>query len=270
MFRSRIWTTTGLSTIWAAEALAQTVSAPPVARPDPPALPEIARAAPGGRPAGWTLATLPKQSLPVTDLRVERPDSSPPVGAGTAAEEPALALRVESRASYGALMHEWPQRPVPDAQWRLSWAWRLDRPLAAADLRAKAGDDAALKVCLMFDPPLSALPFGERARLQIARAVSGQPLPAATLCYVWDTQLPAGTELPNAHSARVRYLVLDGTASPVGTWQRHTRAVLADLQRAFGSEVAAPTPLIGIAVGADSDNTGGHSLGWVAALGWSR
>ena len=57
---------------------------------------------------------------------------------------------------------------------------------------------------------LDGLPLTERTLMRIARSVSGENLPSASLCYVWDATLPAGTLLPNAFSARVRYLVVNG------------------------------------------------------------
>ncbi len=170
------------------------------------------------------------------------------------------ALQVRTEASYGNLVHPW-QGPAGTLQWR----WRLDRGLVGADLRTREGDDVPLKVCLLVDMPLSAVPFGERAALSLARAVSGEPLPSATLCYVWDARLAAGTLLPNAYSARVRLLVVD-SGPPRPRWQSHQRDVAADFLRAFGHESAQVPPLTAVAIGGDADNTGGDSVGWIAGL----
>lgn len=198
-------------------------------------------------PAWRPIALPPSKGIPATVFTV----------AGTGAER---ALLVRTQASYGNLVHAW-QGPARMLRWR----WRLEQALPAADLRSKAGDDVALKVCLLFDMPLAALPFGERTALSLARAVSGEPLPSATLCYVWDTRLPPGTLLPNAYSARVRYLVLDSGPSRAG-WQVHERDVAADFLRAFGAESAQVPPLTAVAVGGDSDNTGGSSAGLINGL----
>ena len=160
--------------------------------------------------------------------------------------------------SYGNLVHELP--PGNPGRW-LSWRWRIDEANPRADLRTRDGDDAALKVCVLFDLPLDAVPFAERQLLRIARARSGEALPAATLCYVWDPRLPAGTLLDNAHSRRVRWLVLRGAGSPIATWQSERRDVQADFLRAFGDEARAAVPLQAIAVGADADNTKGQQPG---------
>lgn len=200
--------------------------------------------------AGWQVVGLPKQTLPMTRYGFAEQDGQP-------------AVRIEAEGSYGNLVHE--LAAAEAGRW-LQWRWKLDTPLAAADLRTKAGDDAALKVCALFDLPLEALGIVERAKMRMARAVSGQWLPAATLCYVWDPSLPAGTLLPNVHSPRLRWIVARGSGAPLRSWQAERHDLHADFLRAFGDEARTVPPLKAIALGADADNSGGRSLGWVAAV----
>lgn len=204
----------------------------------------------GPPPAPWQLRGLPQQKHPVTRFsRVELD------GHG--------ALRVQADASYGYLVHALP--PGSAARW-LSWRWRVDEFNARADLRTREGDDAALKVCVIFDLPLEAVPFAERQLLRLARARSGEPLPAATLCYVWDARLAAGTVLDNAYSRRVRWIVLRGADTGLSSWQSERRDLQADFLRAFGDESRSVPPVLAVAVGADADNTGGRSLAYLAGL----
>ncbi len=238
MFPSRTWTTTGLLTIWAASALAQP------AHQAPPLAPLAA--------APWRTVGLPGNKAPLTPMDITTLDGAP-------------ALRLRADASYASLVHDlngWVAGPQATLQWR----WRLDQPVAGADLRRKDADDAALKVCVMFDMPLARVPFVERSLLRLARAVSGEPLPGATVCYVWDTTLAQGTVLPNVYSARVRYLVLDGAASAPGQWRSHQRNIQADFARLFGAESTTVPPLQAVAVGADADNTGARSLAFIADI----
>lgn len=193
----------------------------------------------------WRVIGLPKQSMPLTRFSFESLDGRP-------------AVRIEAERSYGNLVQ------AVNRGRTLSWRWRLDLPLAGADLRSKAGDDAALKVCALFDLPLEALGLIERLKMQMARSVSGEWLPAATLCYVWDPTLPAGTLLPNAHSPRLRWIVARGDGTPLGVWVDERHDLHADFLRAFGDEARQVPPLKAIALGADADNSGGRSAGWVA------
>jgi Protein of unknown function (DUF3047) len=202
-------------------------------------------------PPPWREVLLPKQTLPKTRFELVDIDGT-------------RALRIESPASYGTLVHalDAPRAAVPV----LSWRWRLDRAVAGADLRQKAGDDAAVKVCVMFDHALDRVPFVERQQLRLARLLSGEPLPAATLCYAWDRLLPAGSVLPNAYTGRMRWMVLQGQGSPLGEWRSEQRDLRTDFLKAFGDEATELPRISAVLVGADADNSGGHGLAHVAGL----
>lgn len=205
-------------------------------------------------PAPWRSVGLPGGKIPPSTLDIAAIDGKP-------------VLRLRSDKSYGTLSHTLaPGTPPSTTPGLLRWRWRLDQPVATADLRTKVGDDAALKVCAMFDLPLERLSFVERSLMRLARAKSGEHLPAATLCYVWDPALTPGTLLPNAYTARVRYIVLNGAETPQGQWVSHTRTLRADFLRAFGQESPEVPPLLAIVVGADSDNTQGSSLAYIGDL----
>ncbi|MGL6109829.1 MAG: DUF3047 domain-containing protein, partial [Rubrivivax sp.] len=201
-------------------------------------------------PAPWRAAGLPQQKDAATRFEMVE-------------LEGLRVLRLQADSSYGNLLHA--LAPGDPGRW-LSWRWRVDQPNPRTDLRKKSGDDAAVKICVLFDLPLSALPFFERQLLQLARTRSRAPLPAATLCYVWDHQLPVGTELDNAYSRRVRMIVLRGQGTPLAAWQQERRDVHADFLRLFGDEASTVPPIAAIGVAADADNTQGRSLAYVADL----
>ncbi len=199
--------------------------------------------------AAWRPMGLPNSKVPLARFDVVPMDGK-------------NVLRLRTDKSYGSLVHKL-ERLVPTATTSLAWRWRLDQPLARADLQTKAGDDAALKVCVLFDMPTDGLSFSERALLGMARQVSGERLPAATLCYIWDAKLPVDTVIDNPFSARLKYWVVDGVS---GGWTSHRRNIRQDFLRAFGHESAAVPPIEAVAVGADSDNTGGTSLGFLGDI----
>lgn len=203
-------------------------------------------------PSPWQVVGVPKQAMPLTQFSLVELGGR-------------RVLRVEADRSYGNLVHALNAVPVPAAA-RLSWSWRVERPLSNADLRRKAGDDSAAKVCVFFDLALANIPFGERQLLRMARAAASDHLPGATVCYVWDQALPVDTTLSNAYTGRMRYLVLQSGPAPAGSWRQEQRDIAADFVRLFGAESAAVPPLLGVAIGADADNTGGRSLAFVADL----
>lgn len=205
----------------------------------------------GSTPAApWRVVGLPRQSKPFTRFSVVDLDGH-------------KALRVEADSSYGNLVH-----PLQDAitSAHLAWQWRMDEPNPQADLHQRQSEDIALKVCVMWDMPIEDVPFFERQVLRIARAHAAEPLPAATVCYVWDAHLPVGTQLDSPFTRRLRYIVLRSGSDPLHRWMVEQRDIVADFMTLFGSEAHGLPPLAGIAVGADTDNTHAHSLAHAADL----
>ena len=212
----------------------------------------------GAPPAPWRIAGLPgqgkssAQAVPTTRFDITPIDNR-------------QVLRVQTDASYGNLVHALPGIALAAGS-QLRWSWRLEQSLVDADLRQKRGDDSPLKVCLLFDMPLAKLSFIDRSVLSLARSVSGEKLPSATLCYVWDHLLPAGTLLINAYTSRVRMLVLGSGDKRLGQWVNHQRDIAADYKRAFGLDSDGLPALDGVLIGADSDNAGGQSLAYVGDI----
>jgi hypothetical protein len=210
--------------------------------------------------APWRVVGFPKASAQIPLTRFE-----------VATVQGERAIKVSTQASYGTLVHDLPRTPAG----RLQWRWRLDQALAGghreADIQTKAGDDAALKVCVMFDHPLAHVPFVERTKLRMARSLSGEDLPAATLCYVWDSVHPSGLLGANPYTARVRFITLQGQGASLAHWQTESRDVAADFAQLFADELPQGTALPhvrAVLIGADSDNTGSSSVGWVGAMRW--
>ena len=201
---------------------------------------------------GWRSAGLPAQEIPATRFEL-------------VALEGRHVLRVTADASYGTLVFDSPARRLAVGE-RLRWSWRLDQGLTRSDLRTRSGDDSPIKVCALFDMPLDAMSFAERSKLRLARALSGQALPSATLCYVWDRTLPVGTAIVNAHSARVRFIVASSGSAQPGQWMVQSHDLGADFMRSFGHEATTLPPLIALLIGADSDNTRERSLAYMGDL----
>ncbi len=203
-------------------------------------------------PAIWRTVGIPKGKVPLAQFDLVNLDGG-------------KVLRLATEKSYGTVVHE-VKNLTPTSTTTLKWRWRLDEPVINANLRVKTGDDVAIKVCVMYDMPTDDLPFSEKALLGIARTISGERLPAATLCYIWDTTLVSGVIIDNAYTKRVKFMVLDGKGSDkfLKTWKSHERNLAQDFIKAFGHETKTVPPMMAIVVGADSDNTSGSSLAYVS------
>ncbi len=209
----------------------------------------LAFGAPGATAqAPWHVVGLPKQTKPFTAFSVVDADGR-------------RAVRIEADASYGNLVHP---LKIEQPAFRLSWQWRVDDLIDAADLREKQGDDTAVKVCVFFDEPIERVSFVERQLLKVARSQTDEVVPTATVCYVWDAHLPVGTALDSPFTHRLRYKVLQSGTSRLHKWVSEKRDVAADFSELFGKESPEVPPVIGVAIGADADNTRGHSVALVA------
>ncbi len=203
-------------------------------------------------PAPWRVVAFPGGSKPVTKFSIEA------IGAER-------GLKVANDKSYGSALHEITPLVLGPGS-KLRWRWRLEQPLLLTDLKRREGDDAPVKLCAMFDMGLEKVGMMDRAMLSMARGRTTDPVPAATLCYVWDHLLPAGARLANAFTNRLRFIVMDSGEKQLGQWIGHERDLAADFVQAFGHETDVMPPLIGIAVGADADNTQSTSLAYMGDI----
>jgi len=200
----------------------------------------------GEAPSAWKFATLPRKE-PTKFSIVE-------LGG-------AHVLKVEADESYGNLVHGMHTQIGTGSV--IAWRWRVDKLVADADIKVRAGDDSAAKLCVFFAFDTDKLSLGERTRLSIAQSVTGESVPGETLCYVWDNKLPPDTGLINAFTKRIRFIVLESGSAKLGQWASARRNLAADYQRMFGDESEGKLPeVIGVAVSADADNTHGHGLSY--------
>lgn len=148
----------------------------------------------------------------------------------------------------------------------LRWRWRIKQPNEKSDLHNKQGDDFPARIYVFFDFDINRLPFFERLVVRIGRAIYGDRLPLAALCYVWDSNDPPGTTAWNPHTSRVRTIVASSGSDKAGQWVSVQRDVLTDYRKAFGDPVP---PITGVALATDSDDTGEHSIAWYGDIFFS-
>lgn len=200
-------------------------------------------------PAPWQYIALPERyAKPLTAIDIHPLDGK-------------KTLRLRADKSWGTVAHTW-----TGAAKTIEFQWRLDKPLPQASFKAKATEDAALKVCASFDMPAERIPVGERTLFKLAQFFSREQLPTATLCYVWASAEELGSIHNSPTTARVRYMALDTAASSLKTWKSHKRNLADDFLKAFGAESPSVPAVTAIIVGADADNTQDTSLGYVADI----
>jgi hypothetical protein len=143
-------------------------------------------------------------------------------------------------------------RPRQAANLLLQWEWKALNPIVNADNADGYTDDAPLRILVAFDGNKSKLPLKEKMTFEMANLISGQEMPYATLMYIWSGKSPVDTIITNAHTSRVKMIVVDSGWDNLGQWHKHQRDLAADYNRAYGE---APGEVIGIALLTDTDNT---------------
>jgi hypothetical protein len=87
----------------------------------------------------------------------------------------------------------------------------------------------------------------------MARALTVNGLPYASLLYVWLVGVPVDTVLHSPHTDRVRMIVVESGVQRAGEWITLRRNVLQDFRRAFGEE---PDDIVGVGLMTDYGDDG--------------
>jgi hypothetical protein len=209
--------------------------------------------APSELPAPWHLQPLPRAAA--SDIRLVGDNGS-------------TVLQARASNSAGAAVHP---LAAPAQGTLLAWRWKIDHPVASADMDARNGDDFAARVYVFFDVPVEAIPLAQRVKIVLARLLYGAELPTAAICYVWDNRHAPGTSRWSPYTDRVRVVVLRSGSADAGAWKEESRDLAADFIAAFGSQWKRPVPAItGIALGNDTDQTGESATAWFADVRLER
>ncbi|MGE3540835.1 MAG: DUF3047 domain-containing protein [Candidatus Tectimicrobiota bacterium] len=167
------------------------------------------------------------------------------------AEQSTVVLRASSSAAASGVKRD--LEIDPRLYPRLQWRWKVAEGLRHSDVRRKESDDAAARVSVAFAYHEQRVSWLDRAEFELARSLYGQYPPLATVMYVWERQLPAGTLAPSPYTKRVQTFVLRNNVDAYGSWYHEERNVYEDYQRAFGGT---PPLITGVALMTDTDNTG--------------
>ena len=138
----------------------------------------------------------------------------------------------------------------------MEWRWRVPRDSGAG---AASSASPPVRISLGFDGDVGKLDFEDRAKLRLAKVLTVNGLPYASLLYVWLNRLPAETVYSSPHTERVRHIVVESGEGRLDQWVSVRRNVLEDYRRAFGEE---PGDMVGIGLMTDPGDNGGPRRAW--------
>jgi hypothetical protein len=116
-----------------------------------------------------------------------------------------------------------------------------------------------VRILLAFEGDRSRFTPRDALMNELARTLTGEQMPYATLMYVWCNKREPGTVLPSPRTERIRKIVLESGARNLDRWMEYERDIRADFERAFGEP---PGALVSIGVMTDSDNTRSTARAW--------
>jgi hypothetical protein len=166
-------------------------------------------------------------------------------------------------ASSSASMLRKDLRIEPEQLNALNFSWQIQKLIEGADMAHRDYDDSPVRLVLAFDGDRSQFSRKNAMLSELSHALSGRPMPYATLMYVWCNQRPVDSVIQNPRTDRIRKIVVESGASRLNQWITYERNIRADYEKAFGEP---PGPLIGIGLMTDSDNTRSQAQAWYGPI----
>ena len=166
---------------------------------------------------------------------------------------------LQAKSSSAASMMRHPVHIEPDQLGAVRFSWKVPELIADADLAVRDKADSPVRLVLAFDGDRSRFSPRDAALSELANMVTGEPMPYATLMYVWCNVRQPGSVIRSPRTDRIRKLVVESGPRNLNRWLDYQRDIRADFERAFGEP---PGALIGIAVMTDSDNTHTETRAW--------
>ncbi len=167
----------------------------------------------------------------------------------------AVAVTAVSSAS----MLRQPVRIEPAELGSLRFSWKVPELIAAADMAQREADDSPVRLVLAFEGDRSKLSARNAMLSELARSLTGEEMPYATLMYVWCNQRAPGSVIINPRTDRIRKLVVESGPAKLNQWLDYERNIRADYEKAFGE---APGALVAVGIMTDSDNTQTTTRAW--------
>lgn len=174
-------------------------------------------------------------------------------------DRPALTVRADRSVS---ILRQRFDQPLSNVG-QVFFSWKVDALPAGADLQDSSATDAPARVLLAFEGDRSRWTARAHRVSELSQLLTGEPLPYATLSYVWSPDDAVESVLINPRTDRIRKVVVESGTSHLGQWRDYRRDVRADFIRAFGEE---PGPLVAVALMTDTDNTASKLQAWYGSM----
>jgi hypothetical protein len=198
---------------------------------------QFSAAAPGAPTAPWEPFVIVRNSHPTDYHLVQLGDT----------------VALEAKADEGGTGLYRKIKIAPDRYPVMEWRWRVPQPEKDRPMSVVSRESPVVRLSLAFDGDPAKLDFDDRTKLRLAKLLTVNGLPYASLLYVWMYKVPVGTVLHSPHTDRVRMIVVENGDRHLGEWVSVRRNVREDFLRAFGEE---PGDIVAVGVMTDVGDDG--------------
>lgn len=168
-----------------------------------------------------------------------------------------VTMAVQSEAA-ASVLRQVVHRPAAELG-QVRFSWKVADLISTADLDQRDKSDSPVRLVLAFDGDRSKLSGRDNLLSELARSLTGEEMPYATLMYVWSNNLPVEAVVTNKRTERIRKLVIESGPEGLNRWRDYQRDIRADYEKVFGE---APGALLAVGIMTDTDNTGGKAQAW--------
>jgi hypothetical protein len=134
----------------------------------------------------------------------------------------------------------------------VTWRWKVTKIYAKGDVTQKKGDDYPARIYITFKYDPDKAGFFEKIKYETVKTLYGEYPPAAALNYIWASNAPEGTIVPNPYTDQAMMIAVESGAQKLNSWVEEVRNIYQDYKEAYGEE---PPLISGVAIMTDSDNT---------------
>ncbi|MDB5890121.1 MAG: hypothetical protein JWP47_952 [Polaromonas sp.] len=146
---------------------------------------------------------------------------------------------------------------------KINFSWKVQGLIPGADLAQRESHDSPVRVVLAFEGDRSRFSAKNAMLSELAHALTGEPLPYATLMYVWCNACTPEAALVNPRTDRIREIAMEAGPRQLGRWIDYERDIRADFEKAFGEP---PGALIDVGIMTDADNTRQDAVAWYGPI----
>jgi hypothetical protein len=173
---------------------------------------------------------------------------------------------VVSAASSASLLRQKIHIPAVELD-RVTFSWKVAALITEADLALRDTGDSPVRIVLAFEGDRAKFSAKNAMLSELSHTLTGEPMPYATLMYVWCNTRAPGTVIINPRTDRIRKIVVESGAKNLNHWLDYERNIRADFEKAYGEP---PGALVGVAIMTDTDNTRSTARAWYGKVKLAR